>query len=116
MTTRIGGFRKKTRFKFQKEQGDKGKISIRKYLQKLELGDKVALTVEPAYQKGMYNPRFLGKIGTVIAKKGTCYQVEIKDINKKKSFIIHPVHLKKVTCEKKAVVVRTKAKEKKLKK
>lgn len=96
MTTRLDGFRKRTRRKFKKEKKNKGKISIRKYLQEFNVGDKVCLTVEPAYQKGMYRPKFLGKIGTVTSRKGSCYEVEIKDFNKKKKLIVHPVHLTKV--------------------
>ena len=96
MTTRMDGFRKRTRHKFKKEQSDKGKLSIKAYLQKLNVGDKVALHVEPAYQAGMYRPKFMGKIGTVIGRRGQCYQVEINDFSKKKVLIVHPVHLKKV--------------------
>lgn len=96
MTTRMDGFRKRTRRKFKKEISNKGKISIKNYLQKFEIGDKVSLTVEPAVQRGMYMPRFMGRIGTVIGKKGRCYEVEITDLSKKKSLIIHPVHLKKI--------------------
>lgn len=96
MTTRMDGFRKRTRRKFKKDQSQKGKISIRSYLQKLEVGDKVSLTVEPAVQSGMYRPKFMGKIGTVVGKKGQCYQVEINDMSKRKVLIVHPVHLKKV--------------------
>ena len=92
----MDGFRKRTRRKFKKEQSQKGKISISNYLQKLEIGDKVSLTVEPAVQKGMYMPRFIGKIGTVIGKKGRCYQIEINDLSKRKVLVVHPVHLKKV--------------------
>lgn len=96
MTTRMDGFRKRTRRKFKKEDKAKGKISIRKYLQKLNIGDKVSLNVEPAYQKGMYRPKFMGKVGTIVAVKGTCYEVEIKDFTKNKKLIVHPVHLTKV--------------------
>lgn len=96
MTTRLDGFRKRTRRKFKKHIGDKGKISIRKYLQKLSVGDKVCLSVEPAYQKGMYRPKYLGKIGTIVATKGRCYEVEINDFSKVKKLIIHPIHLTKV--------------------
>lgn len=96
MTTRLDGFRKRTRRKFKKPQSSKGKISIKKYLQKLEIGDKVALNVEPAYQKGMYRPKFMGKIGTITSKKGSCYEVEINDFRKKKRLIVHPIHLTKV--------------------
>lgn len=96
MTTRMDGFRKRTRRKFKKQDSMKGKLSIRKYLQKLVPGDKVSLNVEPAYQKGMYRPKYMGKIGTVVGKKGQCYLVEIMDFTKKKTLIVHPIHLTKV--------------------
>jgi large subunit ribosomal protein L21e len=95
MTTRLDGFRKRTRQKFKKEASQKGKISTRKFLQKLNIGDKVYLNVEPAYQKGMYRPKFMGKAGTVVGMRGRCYEVEISDFSKKKTLIIHPVHLTK---------------------
>ena len=96
MTTRLDGFRKRTRRKFSKNRSDRGKISIRNYLQVLNVGDKVGLSVEPAYQKGMYRPRFMGKVGTIVGKKGSSYEVEIHDFTKRKVLIIHPVHLVKI--------------------
>ena len=93
MTTRMDGFRKRTRSKFKKERVQKGKISIKSFLQKFEVGDKVSLSVEPAYQKGMYRPKFMGKTGTVVRKKGSCYEVKIDDLGKSKTLIVHPVHL-----------------------
>jgi large subunit ribosomal protein L21e len=97
MATRIGGARRKTRQKYTKNYKQSGKISLRNYLQKLETGDKVALQSEPAIQRGMYFRRFHGKIGTVSKKLGTCYEVIIKDMDKEKHLIVHPVHLKKLT-------------------
>ncbi len=96
MTTRLDGFRKRTRRKFKKEHGDRGKKSIRDFLQNLNVGDRVCLDVEPAYQKGMYRPKYLGKIGVITGKRGRCYLVKIDDISKPKSLIIHPIHLRKV--------------------
>lgn len=93
MPKRIGGFRRKTRNKLKKYE--RGKISIKKYLQKLSIGDKVCLMAEPAIQHGMYYPRFHGKHGTITGKQGACYLVKIKDKNKEKSLIVHPVHLEK---------------------
>ncbi|MFH1376955.1 MAG: 50S ribosomal protein L21e [Candidatus Woesearchaeota archaeon] len=92
---RVGGFRRKTRQKLRKNVRDKGKISITNYIKKLSEGDSVQLKAEPAVQKGMYFPRFHGKTGKVIKKQGTNYYVEVKDGNKKKLILIHPVHLKK---------------------
>jgi len=91
----MDGFRKRTRNKFKKNYSSKGKVSIKKFLQKLEIGDKVYLNVEPAYQKGMYRPKFMGKVGTIVGSRGQCYQVEIHDFTKKKTLIVHPVHLTK---------------------
>lgn len=95
MVQRIGGFRRKTRGKLSKNFRQKGKISITKYFQTFAIGDKVVLHAEPAIQKGMYFPRFHGKVGKVLKQAGECYHVEIKDITKAKTLIIHPVHLKR---------------------
>ncbi len=96
MAKRIGGFRRKTRYKFKKDKRTKGKISLQKYFQTFLPGERVYLTVEPAVQKGMYYPPYIGKSGIVKAKRGHCYEVSIKDIKKEKILIIHPIHLKKV--------------------
>jgi len=95
MAKRLGGIRRKTRYKFKKEKRTKGKISITRFLQSFNVGDRVYLDVEPAVQKGMYYPPFLGKTGVIEGKRGKCYEVKIKDFNKEKMLIIHPVHLKK---------------------
>ena len=75
---------------------NKGKISITSFLKIYEPGDRVVLKAEPAYQKGMYYRRFHGLSGIVTKKRGFCYEVDIKDNNKQKSVIVHPIHLKKV--------------------
>lgn len=95
MAQRIGGFRRKTRNKLKKSRGDKGKISIRKYFQQFKIGERVLLSAEPAVQQGMYFPRFHSKTGVIKDKKGSCYEVMIKDGGKEKTLIVHPVHLKK---------------------
>lgn len=92
---RSGGFRRKTRHKLAKKKSEKGKLSIRKFTQSFKIGERVLLKAEPAYQKAMYFPRFHGKTGTVLKKQGNCYIVKIKDLNKEKELIIHPVHLRK---------------------
>jgi len=95
MAMRIGGNRRKTRHLFKKPKSERGKISITKYFQTFEIGDRVVLKAEPAVQKGIYFRRFHGKPGVIKAKRGNCYEVQIKDFNKPKTQIIHPIHLKK---------------------
>ncbi len=95
MVQRIGGIRRKTRNKLKKAIRNKGKISITRYFQKFNKGDKVILCAEPAVQKGMYHPRFHGKPAIVKSMKGRCYTVDIMDGRKRKELIVHPVHLKR---------------------
>ena len=92
---RIGGFRRKTKHKLSKKVREKGKISIKKYLQEFNVGDRVYLKANISYQKGVYFPRYHGKAGVIKGKQGSCYYVEIKDHNKVKSMLVHPLHLKK---------------------
>jgi len=100
MTKRIGGMRRKTRYKLKKSVSEKGKMSLKKYFQIFSEGDRVVLAAEPAYQKGMFHPRFYGLVGTVIKKTSektdSCYEVSIKDKSKEKTVIVHPVHMKKL--------------------
>ena len=95
MVQRTGRSRRKTRNKLKKNINQKGKISIRKYLQGFEVGETVILKAEPAVQKGMYFPRFHGKHGIVKEKQGKCYKILIKDFKMDKILIIHPIHLEK---------------------
>ena len=96
MSKRIGGSRRKTRHKFRKGIRQRGKVTITKYLQKFKLGDKVYLGIEPAIDKGIYSARFVGKTGVIKKQSGRCYGVAIKDGDKEKLLIVHPIHLKRV--------------------
>ncbi|MCA9477781.1 MAG: 50S ribosomal protein L21e [Nanoarchaeota archaeon] len=95
MVDRVGGFRRNTRSKMRKNVRARGKISLKRYLQSFNVGEKVLLGAEPAYQKGMYFPRFYGKVGVVSKRVGTCYEVKINDFTKEKIVVVHPVHLSK---------------------
>ena len=95
MVTRIGTKQRKTRHKFTQHYRKKGKIPLSQYFQQLNEGEKVNLKVNPTVQKGRFFPRFHGKTGTIIGKRGFCYQVKIKDGNKEKTLYVHPIHLKK---------------------
>jgi large subunit ribosomal protein L21e len=95
MTTRHGGSRYRTRKTFRKNVKEHGKISITRYFQKLENGERVLLKVEPGIQKGMYHARFHAYPGVIQGKQGDCYIVSISDKGKAKNLIVHPVHLKK---------------------
>ena len=95
MGKRKGGYRRKKRLLFKKGARERGKISLTKYVQEFNAGDRVQLSVEPAVQTGMYHPRFYGKSGVVHKKQGVCYHVKITDGGKEKTVVVHPVHLRR---------------------
>lgn len=74
---------------------EKGKIKLSHYFQEFEKGERVAVKQELSL-----NPKFprklQGRSGRIIDKRGSSYLVEIKDLNKPKTYIIHPVHLRKL--------------------
>ena len=74
----------------------KGKIRLSKYFQKLSEGTRVAVVRDLGVRAG-FPKRIIGKTGKITGVRGTYNIVELKDGNKTKSFIIHPIHLKKLT-------------------
>ncbi len=96
MVQRTGGLRRKTRHKLRKNVREKGKINLRRYLQKFEVDDKVALVLDSSVHAGIFHPRFHGDVGLVIGKQGSCYKVKVIDGKLSKLFIVHPSHMKKL--------------------
>lgn len=94
MVTRGNSTRRKTRHLLKKHFRTKGKISMTRYFAQYEEGQKVQLLAEPSLTKGMYNTRFYGRPGIVKKKVGSCYHIQIKDGNKTKLILSHPVHFK----------------------
>lgn len=74
---------------------EKGKIRLSHYFQEFKKGERVAVIREHAVQPKF--PRTLqGRSGVIDGKRGNSYLVKIKDLNKEKTYIIHPVHLRKL--------------------
>jgi len=92
----IGCSRRKSRYKFRKNVRERGKISVTRFFQPFAAGENVLLSVEPAVHSGLYHARFVGKRGVIGQKVGRLYEVAIKDQNKMKTLLVHPVHLKKM--------------------
>ena len=94
MVKKSRGFRTGTRKKLKQKPGYRPPIT--KFLQEFEIGQKVLIAQEPSSQKGMPHPRFKGRVGKVIGKRGKSYIVEIKNGNKVKKLISRPEHLRLV--------------------
>jgi len=78
-----------------KKPREKGKFSFSRYFQKFREGESVAVVRELAMKAG-FPKRIQGRTGRVVKKQGTAYEVEIKDFNKPKKYLIRPIHLKKI--------------------
>ncbi|MBU90412.1 50S ribosomal protein L21e [Candidatus Woesearchaeota archaeon] len=94
MANNIGGSKRKSRHKLKKERRAKGKISISRFMQSFNVGQRVHLSIESSIHKGDYHLKFLGKTGVVRGLRGKCYEIAISDGGKEKLLIVHPVHLK----------------------
>lgn len=73
----------------------RGKINFSNYFQEFKEGDRVAVVRELAVQP-KFPKQIQGRSGVVQSKRGNSYIVNIKDLNKEKTYIIHPVHLRKL--------------------
>jgi large subunit ribosomal protein L21e len=95
MVKRIGGSRRKTRYKLKRNPRTKGKINFRRYLEEYKPGDKVLLSPDSIVQKGMFETRYIGRSGMISRKQGKCYEVIIFDKGNEKKLIVHPVHMER---------------------
>ncbi len=93
MAKRKGGLRRGTRSLLRKNIREKGKLSIARALASYKPGERVVLKPEPAFQKGMFHPRFVGKVAVVKSKRGRAYEVLVSDGGKMKTFFVNPIHL-----------------------
>tara|TARA_Y100000310_G_scaffold206321_1_gene206732 strand:- start:235 stop:483 length:249 start_codon:yes stop_codon:yes gene_type:complete len=76
-----------------KQIRQKGKVKLSNYFKKIEDGGKISVVRELGVKTG-FPKRIIGKSGKVIGSRGKYKLIEIKDGNKTKTFIIHPIHLK----------------------
>lgn len=79
----------------KKRVREKGKLKLSSYFKKIEDGANVALVMDIGV-RASFPKRLKGMNGKVVGSRGKFKLVEIKDGNKLKMFIIHPVHLKKL--------------------
>ena len=68
------------------------KPTLTQLLQKFEPGQQVHIVLRSS--GSFQHPRFHGKTGTILAKKGRTYLIEVKDGNLAKKIYLMPEHLK----------------------
>ena len=88
------GFRRKSRHVMRKNPRKKGLAPLGRYLSNFEVGDYVDIIIDPSVHKAMPHKRFQGKTGRIVAKRGRCYEVEIKQIHKMKRIFTSVAHMR----------------------
>jgi large subunit ribosomal protein L21e len=94
MAKRSRGFRSGTRKKLR--QLPRYKPPITKFLQEFGIGQRVVIDIEASSQKGIPHPRYEGRIGEIVGKRGRSFIVKIKNGGTIKKIIARPEHLKVV--------------------
>jgi len=85
--------RRKTRDKLSKPVRARGISPVVRAIQDFQAGDKVHVLIDPSIHKGMPHPRFHGRTGEVIGKRGRAFMLKITDGDATKTIITYPEHL-----------------------
>ena len=91
---RSHGTRQGTRSILSRTKSQRSRINITRSIHPYSVGDKVSVVLDGAQQKGMPHRRFQGVTGTVRAKQGRAYIVDVRDKNMPKTLIVRPEHLR----------------------
>jgi large subunit ribosomal protein L21e len=79
----------------RKSQREHGKIKLSRYFQEFKTGDRVTVIRELALQP-RFPKKLQGRSGVISGKRGSAYIIKMNDLNKEKTYIIHPIHLMKL--------------------
>ena len=73
----------------------KGKISLSRYFQEISMGQHVAF-VRDLSVPAQFPVRMQGRTGVISGRRGKVYSVRVNDKNQEKTFLVQPIHLKKI--------------------
>ena len=88
------GFRKGTRALLSERPREHGKLGLSRLLHEYKPGDKAVIIIDPSIHKGMPHHRYQGKVGTITAKRGKAFEVNVTQGESMKKIIVRPEHLK----------------------
>jgi large subunit ribosomal protein L21e len=91
------GERRKFTKKLKKRSRERGLSPVSRAVQDFEPGDRANVVIDSSVHHGMPNPKFHGKTGTVITKRGRSYVLEVSDQKATKTIIVAPEHLRPQT-------------------
>ncbi|MCI4371216.1 MAG: 50S ribosomal protein L21e [Thermoplasmata archaeon] len=89
------GIMEGTRQKFRRRPREAGLSPITRSFQTFEVGDHVTILIDSSVQKGWPHHRFHGMTGTVVARRGRSYIVDVRFGGRIKQAAIRPEHLRR---------------------
>jgi len=92
MVKRTKGFRRRTRDKMKKLSREKN--TVNQFLEEFSIGENVLIKIEPSSHRAVPHPRFKGRSGVIMGKRGRSYLVEVEDGSLKKTVIATSEHLR----------------------
>ena len=96
MVTRTKGTRQGTRSILRKGKRERRRLFINRSMHPYQEGDKVAIVLDGAQQRGMPHRRFQGKTGVISGAQGRAFVVKVSDGNMMKTVVARPEHLKPI--------------------
>tara|TARA_Y100000588_G_scaffold128856_1_gene141145 strand:- start:10967 stop:11260 length:294 start_codon:yes stop_codon:yes gene_type:complete len=96
MVTRTKGSRQGTRSILRKGKRDRRRLFIGRSMHPYQEGEKVAIVLDAAQQKGMPHRRFQGRTGIIEGSQGRAYVVRVADGNMMKTVVARPEHLRPI--------------------
>ena len=96
MVTRTKGSRQGTRSILKKSKRDRRRLFIGRTMHTYQEGDKVAIVLDGAQQKGMPHRRFQGRTGEIAGTQGRSYVIRGADGKMMKTVVARPEHLRPI--------------------
>ena len=96
MAKRAHGGRQGTRSILKKKKAERSRVFINRVMHPYAEGDRVAIVLDGAQQKGMPHRRFQGRTGIITGTQGRAYVIKVLDGNMEKTVIARPEHLKPI--------------------
>ena len=89
------GIMEGTRQKFRRGPRRRGLSPITRALATFEVGDRACIIIDSSVQKGWPHHRFHGLTGTIAARRGRAYVLDVRFGNKVKQAVVLPHHLRR---------------------
>ncbi len=89
------GIMEKTRQKFRRGPRKRGLSPITRALQTFEVGERASIVIDASVQKGWPHHRFHGMTGTVVARRGRAYVLDVRFGGMVKKAVVLPHHLRR---------------------